>query len=85
MAGACSGGLISAGTVGHLAAEGAGGDVASWTLFVSAPDSARAGTAGAFMTRDVAAAAIAESARRGYVDGQALAGVFAWLRPDDLV
>ena len=82
---ACSGGIITAGTVGHLAAEGALGDVASLTLFVSALDSARAGTAGAFMSRDVAAAAIAESARRGYVDGQALAGVFAWLRPNDLV
>ena len=33
----------------------------------------------------MAAAAVAESARRGYVDGQALAGVFAWLRPNDLV
>ena len=52
---------------------------------MSALDSERAGTAGAFMSRDVAAAAIAESARRGYVDGQALAGVFAWLRPNDLV
>ena len=82
---ACSGGIITAGAVGHLAAEGALGDVASLTLFVSALDSARAGTAGAFMSRDVAAAAIAESARRGYVDGQALAGVFAWLRPNDLV
>jgi poly(3-hydroxyalkanoate) synthetase len=61
------------------------GDVASLTLFVSALDSERAGTAGAFMSRGVAAAAIAESARRGYVDGQALAGVFAWLRPNDLV
>jgi len=28
---------------------------------------------------------VAESARRGYVDGRALAGVFAWLRPNDLV
>jgi polyhydroxyalkanoate synthase subunit PhaC len=28
---------------------------------------------------------VAESARRGYLDGQALAGVFAWLRPNDLV
>jgi polyhydroxyalkanoate synthase len=82
---ACSGGIITASAVGHLAAEGALGDVASLTLFVSALDSARAGTAGAFMSRDVAAAAIAESARRGYVDGQALAGVFAWLRPNDLV
>ncbi len=37
------------------------------------------------MSRDVAAAAVAESARRGYLDGEALAGVFAWLRPNDLV
>ena len=82
---ACSGGIITAGAVAHLAADDALGDVASLTLFVSALDSERAGTAGAFMSRDVAAAAIAESARRGYVDGQALAGVFAWLRPNDLV
>jgi polyhydroxyalkanoate synthase subunit PhaC len=52
---------------------------------VSALDSARAGTAAAFTSRDVAAAAVAESARRGYLDGQALAGVFTWLRPNDLV
>jgi poly[(R)-3-hydroxyalkanoate] polymerase subunit PhaC len=30
-------------------------------------------------------AAIADSARRGYLDGQALSGVFTWLRPNDLV
>ena len=82
---ACSGGIITAGALGHLAAEGSLGDIASLTLFVSALDSARAGTAAAFTSRDVAAAAVAESARRGYLDGQALAGVFAWLRPNDLV
>ena len=43
------------------------------------------GTISALGTRDVAAAAVAESARRGYLDGQALAGVFTWLRPNDLV
>jgi polyhydroxyalkanoate synthase len=32
-----------------------------------------------------AALATAESARRGYLDGRSLAGVFAWLRPNDLV
>ena len=52
---------------------------------VVALDNERAGTAAAFAGRDVAAAAVAESARRGYVDGQALAGVFTWLRPNDLV
>jgi polyhydroxyalkanoate synthase subunit PhaC len=82
---ACSGGIITAGALGHLAAEGALDRVASLTLFVCALDSARAGTGAALTSRETAAAAIAESARRGYLDGQVLAGVFAWLRPNDLV
>jgi polyhydroxyalkanoate synthase len=82
---ACSGGIISAGTLGHLAAEGTLGDVASLTLLVCALDNERAGTVGALTSRELAAAAVAESARRGYLDGQALAGVFAWLRPNDMV
>jgi polyhydroxyalkanoate synthase len=81
----CSGGIISAGALGHLAATGSLGDVASFTLFVCALDHERAGTAAALASREIAAAAVAESARRGYVDGQALAGVFTWLRPNDLV
>ena len=48
-------------------------------------DNERAGDVGALTSREAAAAAVAESARRGYLDGQALAGVFAWLRPNDLV
>ena len=42
------------------------------------------GTKSAFTTREVAAAAVAESARKGYLDGQALAGVSlaAAERPD---
>src|SRR5436190_5499447 len=83
---ACSGGLISAGVLGHLAVQGGlDAEVASLTLLVCALDNERAGTASAFATRELAAAAVAESARRGYVDGQALAGVFTWLRPNDLV
>jgi len=82
---ACSGGIITAGALGHLAAEGELGDVASLTLLVCALDNARAGTASAFAGREVAAAAVAESARKGYLDGRALAGVFAWLRPNDLI
>ena len=83
--GACSGGLISAGVLGHLAAEGHLGKVASVTLLVAALDNERAGTASALVNREMAAAAVAESARRGYLDGQALEGVFTWLRPNDLV
>jgi polyhydroxyalkanoate synthase len=82
---ACSGGIITAGALGHLAAEQRLEGVASLTLFVCALDNERAGTVGALTSREAAAAAVAESARRGYLDGQALAGVFAWLRPNDLV
>ncbi len=39
----------------------------------------------ALASRDVAAAAVAESARKGYLDGQALQGVFTWLRPNDFL
>src|SRR4051794_19761332 len=82
---ACSGGMIAAAAVAALAAEGRLGEVASLTLMVVALDNERAGDAAAFAGRDTAAAAVAESARRGYLDGQALAGVFTWLRPNDLV
>ena len=35
--------------------------------------------------RTTAEFAIAQSQRKGYLDGKALAGVFAWLRPNDLI
>jgi polyhydroxyalkanoate synthase subunit PhaC len=54
-------------------------------MMVCALDQARIGTAGALASKELAAAAVAESARKGYIDGRALAGVFAWLRPNDLV
>ena len=40
---------------------------------------------GALTTREAAAAAVAGSAARGYVDGRALAQIFAWLRPNDMI
>jgi polyhydroxyalkanoate synthase len=82
---ACSGGIITAGVLGHLAARDRLSDVASLTLLVCALDNARAGTAAAMTSRETAALAVAESARKGYLDGRALAGVFAWLRPNDLI
>jgi poly(3-hydroxyalkanoate) synthetase len=82
---ACSGGIIAAGSLGHLATTGSLADVASLTLLVCALDNARAGTTSALVNRELAAAAVAESARKGYLDGRALAGVFAWLRPNDLI
>jgi polyhydroxyalkanoate synthase len=82
---ACSGGIITAGALGHLADEGSLGKAASLTLLVCAIDNEQAGTTGALATKEMAAVAVAESARRGYLDGEALAGVFAWLRPNDLI
>jgi polyhydroxyalkanoate synthase len=52
---------------------------------VTVLDQAQAGTAGAFVDRRAAEAAIAASRRRGYLDGRQLAEVFAWLRPSDLI
>jgi polyhydroxyalkanoate synthase len=82
---ACSGGIITAGTVGHLAAEQRLGEIASLTLLVCAIDNEQAGTTSALTTKQVAATAIAQSARKGYLEGEALASVFAWLRPNDLI
>jgi poly[(R)-3-hydroxyalkanoate] polymerase subunit PhaC len=83
--GACSGGIIGAAALGHLAAEGRLGEIASLSLMVAALDNERAGTTAALANRELAAAAVADSARRGYLDGRALEGVFTWLRPNDLV
>jgi polyhydroxyalkanoate synthase len=83
--GACSGGIIGAAALGHLAAEGRLGEIASVSLMVAALDNERAGSTAALVNRELAAAAVAESARRGYLDGRALEGVFTWLRPNDLV
>jgi polyhydroxyalkanoate synthase subunit PhaC len=85
LAATCSGGIVTAGLVGQLAASGELDEIASLTLMVCALDNDTEGTMSAFASRDVAAAAVAESARKGYLDGQALQGVFTWLRPNDLV
>jgi polyhydroxyalkanoate synthase len=85
LAAACSGGIVAAALLGGLAGDGELDGVASLTLMVCALDNDSEGTISALGARDVAAAAIAESARKGYLDGQALAGVFTWLRPNDLV
>jgi polyhydroxyalkanoate synthase subunit PhaC len=52
---------------------------------VVSPGQPGPGTAGAFIDEKTAAAAMAVSSARGYLDGRALAEVFAWLRPDDLI
>jgi len=69
-----------------VAAHLAGSDrLASFTLLVTMLDQERAGTAGAFADPALAQAAIAVSRAKGYLDGKALAEIFAWLRPGDLI
>lgn len=81
----CSGGAVTAGLAGHLAARGDLGRVAGLTLGVCMLDQRENGQVGALASPNVLAAARAASAREGYLDGRALAGVFAWLRPNDLI
>jgi polyhydroxyalkanoate synthase subunit PhaC len=81
----CSGGIVSSMVAAHLSAAGQLEEVASLCLGVTVLDQARAGTAGAMIDEATANAAMAVSAARGYLDGRALAEVFAWLRPDDLI
>ncbi len=48
-------------------------------------DQSRTDSVGALVDESMADAAIAASARKGYLDGRRLAEVFAWLRPGDLI
>jgi polyhydroxyalkanoate synthase subunit PhaC len=52
---------------------------------VSVLDNAQSGVASALVNRRLIRLATLASRRRGYLDGRALAEVFAWLRPGDLV
>jgi polyhydroxyalkanoate synthase subunit PhaC len=83
--GPCSGGIISALVLGYLAATGQEDRVGAAVLGVTVLDQARSGFASAALDERLAAAAAAASARKGYLDGRALAEMFAWLRPGDLV
>jgi polyhydroxyalkanoate synthase subunit PhaC len=95
LAAACSGGILAALAVTVLsgtalsapppAAAGQHARVASLGLLVTMLDQSRAGPAGALVDETTAEAAIAASARKGYLDGRTLAEVFAWLRPGDLI
>jgi poly[(R)-3-hydroxyalkanoate] polymerase subunit PhaC len=85
LAGICSGGILASIAAAHLAGTGRPDRLAALALAVTVIDADRAGVASALATRPMASAAKAVSRRRGYLDGRALAEVFAWLRPGDLV
>jgi len=81
----CSGGIMASMVAAHLGVTGQLDQLASLCLGVTVLDQSQSGTAGAFIDEKTAAAAMAISSARGYLDGRALAEVFAWLRPDDLI
>ena len=83
--GLCAGGIVLSCAVAHLAEKGEQDKIAGLTLGVCVLDNEKAGTVSSFADRRAAALAVAESARKGYLSGRSLAGVFAWLRPTDLV
>jgi polyhydroxyalkanoate synthase len=83
--GLCAGGIVLSTVLSHLAAHGDLDRIAGVTLGVCVLDNRQMGTVSAFVDPAVARLATADSARRGYLDGRALAGVFAWLRPNDLI
>lgn len=82
---ACSGGILASMAASHLEQTGRLDELASLTLLVTVLDQSRGGTTSAFVDETVAAAAVAASRRKGYLDGRQLAEVFAWLRPSDLI
>jgi polyhydroxyalkanoate synthase subunit PhaC len=81
----CSGGMLTAMVLGHLAATGDLDRVAALGLAVTVLDQHRAGLPSALLSRQAAAASVQRSRRKGYLDGRMLAEVFAWLRPNDLI
>ncbi len=85
LTGACSGGIVAAMVAAHLAHVGQQDRIAAFTLMVTVLDQGHAGLASAVIDERTARVAAAASRTRGYLDGSALAEVFAWLRPNDLI
>ncbi|MGY2064373.1 PHA/PHB synthase family protein [Blastococcus sp. SYSU DS0619] len=81
----CSGGIITAMVLAHLAATGRQDRVRAVSYAVTVLDWNRAGTMSALMDEEAVQAATERSRKKGFLDGAQLAEVFAWLRPNDLV
>jgi len=84
--GSCSGGITTSAFLAHLAARGSR-KVHSATVAVCVLDMAvaQASTAGMFVTPETILAAKSASQLAGVLEGQELARMFAWMRPNDLV
>jgi poly[(R)-3-hydroxyalkanoate] polymerase subunit PhaC len=84
--GSCSGGITTSAFLAHLAARGET-KVHSATVAVCVLDTAvtQSTTAGMFVTPESIVAAKSASQLAGVVEGQELARMFAWMRPNDLI
>jgi class II poly(R)-hydroxyalkanoic acid synthase len=81
----CSGGMIASMVLAHLAATGELDRIAAFSLAVTVLDQEQAGLPSALLSHKAAAASTRASQEKGYLDGRALAEIFAWLRPNDLI
>ncbi len=82
--GACLGGMTLATLLGYLAAR-EDRRIHAVTFLVTVLDSNVESTMGLFATKETIAAAKQTSRVRGVIEGQEMARVFAWLRPNDLI
>jgi polyhydroxyalkanoate synthase len=82
--GACSGAMTLSALLGHLAATKQR-LVNAATLMVAVLDTDADSLLGIFATPETIAAAKANSALKGVLDGSEMGRVFAWMRPNDLV
>jgi polyhydroxyalkanoate synthase len=84
VAGICAGGITMGCLLGHLAAT-SDDIVASATFLVAGLDTSVDSAISVLASRAAVEAARSRSQRAGYLDGDDMARVFAWLRPNDLV
>src|SRR5216684_2336945 len=82
--GSCLGGMTLASLLGHLAAL-RDQRIHAVTFLVTVLDTSVESTMGLFATKETIAAAREASRLRGVLEGQEMARVFAWLRPNDLI
>jgi polyhydroxyalkanoate synthase len=84
--GSCSGGIVTSAFLAHLAARQAR-KVFSATVAVCMldMDTVQHSSAGAFITPEAIMAAKTASQLQGVMEGQELARMFAWMRPNDLI
>jgi polyhydroxyalkanoate synthase subunit PhaC len=84
LTGVCAGGITTSLLLGHLAAS-RDHRVHAASLLVTALDTGAESQVQLFATRETIEAARSASRLKGLLEGQELAQVFAWLRPNDLV